>query len=453
MHVSGRHLLDACGEVFVVRGVEQILGRELPEGNDWLGLIDQIAASGANAVRILPGVTTLTVKNIDDVLALIGRHSMVAYLGPLNDDGSWLGRADVKAMLAKHESYLIIDAYGEPQYDDREQFRSEALQAIRKVRDLGYRVPITITANQFGRDLPSILQYGSEFEAADPLHNVMLGWQAYWGQSGYYQEHYGLTFTQAVRAIVDSGLPVQLGLDHITDLPSTEADYGQLMTAAEANDISWLWWDWYNPYGSENNLSRDGTVAHLTATGMIVVNSHAASMANTAVLTCEGDAVSPPPPPPPPPAVTPFLSINAGGSADGAFLADRDVTGGNTAPRTTVAIDRSLVPTPAPAESVYQTERWGAMTYRIPGLVARSTHRVELHFAEVYFSRAGQRKFNVSINGTRLLSNFDIFAEAGASNRAIVRTFDATASASGEIVINFSVGSANQPKVSGIVVR
>jgi len=288
-----------------------------------------------------------------------------------------------------------------------------------------------------------------------------------------------MSFTQAVRAIVDSGLPVQLGLDHITDMPSTEADYGQLMAAAEANDISWLWWDWYNPYGSENNLSRDGTAGRLTPTGMIVVNSHAASMANTAVLTCEGDDAVPPPPAapqpaapppaapppaapppaapppaaPPPPAVAPIFSINAGGSANGSFLADTAFTGGSTAPRRTSVIDRSLVPAPAPPESVYQTERWGAMTYRIPGLVAGSTHSVRLHFAEVYFTRAGQRKFNVSINGTRVLSEFDIFAAAGASNRAVARTFNATASASGEIVIDFSVGSVDQPKVSGIVVR
>jgi Malectin domain len=244
-------------------------------------------------------------------------------------------------------------------------------------------------------------------------------------------------------------------------MPSTEADYGQLMAAAEANDISWLWWDWYNPYGSENNLSRDGTAGHLTPTGTIVVNSHAASMANTAVLTCEGDDVFPSPPPPPPlpppppvlPATAPILSINAGGSADGSFLADRVFTGGSTAPRRTSPIDRSLVPAPAPPESVYQTERWGAATYRIPGLVARSTHSVALHFAEVYFTKVGQRKFNVSINGARVLSDFDIVAAAGASNRAIARTFTAAANASGEIVIDFTVGSADQPKVSGIVVR
>ena len=32
MRVSGKRLLDACGQPFVVRGVEQILGDQLPQG-------------------------------------------------------------------------------------------------------------------------------------------------------------------------------------------------------------------------------------------------------------------------------------------------------------------------------------------------------------------------------------------------------------------------------------
>src|SRR5262245_2980991 len=46
LHTSGRRLLDACGNPFVVRGVEQILGEQLPPGNDWVGLVDSIADSG-----------------------------------------------------------------------------------------------------------------------------------------------------------------------------------------------------------------------------------------------------------------------------------------------------------------------------------------------------------------------------------------------------------------------
>jgi hypothetical protein len=474
MHVSGRQLLDACGEPFVVRGVEQILGKELPPGNDWMGLIEQIEVSGVNAVRILPGVTTLSVQDVDNVLTFIGQHNMVAYLAPLNGGNDWLARSDVKAMLAKHEGYLIIDAYGEPQFDDVDRWHSEAVAALQEVRALGYKVPLTVTANQFGRDLPSILQQGSDFIAADPLHNVMLGWQAYWGQGGYYQDHYGMSYGDAINAIVASGLPIQLGLDHITDLPSEEADFGQLMTGAAAHAIGWLWWDWFNPYGNENNLSTDGTANHLSATGQIVVNSHAASVANTAHNTCSGQAAPATPPavvipptvviPPavviPPPVVSAplvvsapaIVSINAGGTADGAFMADADVTGGNVAPQRNVAIDSSLVTAPAPA-SVYQTERWGAMRYRIPGFAPRTKHSVQLHFAELVFASAGQRLFNVNVNGRRVLTDFDVFGAAGAKNRAVMRSFDATANARGEIVIDFQVGSADQPTINGIVVK
>jgi malectin (di-glucose binding ER protein) len=440
MQVSGDRLLDACGEPFVVRGVEQILGRELPPGNDWLGLVEQIASTGANAVRILPGVNTLTVSDVDRVLTLIGERGMVAFLAPLNQSGNWFARSDVKTMLRKHESYIIIDAYGEPQYDDLERWRSEAAAALEEYRDLGYHVPLTVTANQFGRDLPSILDYGDEILSADPEGNTFLGWQAYWGQGGYYQQHYGLSLAQAVQSIVDSGLPIQMGLDHVTDLPSETADYGQLMTLAERNGIGWLWWDWFNPYGSENNLSQNGDADSLTATGRAVVNTHAASIANTSRLACSG------------PVASTKVFVNAGGTGDGKFEDDAFFTGGSVAPRSSASIELSRVADPAPA-SVYQTERWGAMRYTIDGFAPRSAHKVTLHFAEIYFNASKKRRFNVDINGTRVLTNFDIFASAGAKNRAITREFNATADASGAITVNFGVGTYDQPKVSGIGVE
>jgi hypothetical protein len=285
MRVSGNRLLDSCGQPFVVRGVEQILGEQLPQGNDWLGVLREIASTGANAVRILPGVNTLSVENVDELLTYIGEQGMVAFIDPLNGD-DWYARDDVRSMLKKHESFLIIDAYGEPQYDDIEKWRAEAKEALVRMRGLGYEVPFTVYANQFGRGLPSLFDYGAEILAADPLHNTFLGWQAYWGNNGYYQEHYGYSLEEAVDAIVASGLPIQLGLDHITDMPSTEADYGTLMQGAEDNGIGWLWWDFYNPYGAENNLSEDGTAANLTATGSDVLESHDASVANTAKRAC-----------------------------------------------------------------------------------------------------------------------------------------------------------------------
>jgi hypothetical protein len=196
-------------------------------------------------------------------------------------------------MLAKHEGNILIDAFGEPQFDDRDKFLADSTAALQQLRAWGYRVPLTVTANQFGRDLPSILELGAQIIASDPLHNVMLGWQAYWPNNNYYQSMYGYTLEQAVQAAAAAPFPIQLGLDHVTDFPSdVTADYGTLLTATQQNGIGWLWWDWYNPYGNENDLTVDGSRGSLTDTGRVVMVDHAASVRNTARLACGAGAAT-----------------------------------------------------------------------------------------------------------------------------------------------------------------
>ena len=151
---------------------------------------------------------------------------------------------------------------------------------------------------------------------------------------------------------------------------------------------------------------------------------------------------------------TDVAAIDAASTAAvGSFSADTDFTGGGTyAPGQPVTVPAGLA-NAAPA-AVYQTARQGAFTYTIPGLVAGSSYTVRLHFAELYFSAAAQRQFNVSINNTPVLSNFDIFATAGNKNfTAVVQTFsNIIANASGQIVIAFSNGAKDQPMVNGLEV-
>jgi hypothetical protein len=52
------------------------------------------------------------------------------------------------------------------------------------------------------------------------------------------------------------------------------------------------------------------------------------------------------------------------------------------------------------------------------GLAPGGTYTVVLHFAELYFTSAGQRVFSVLANGQAVLSDFDIFAAAGAPSIA-----------------------------------
>ena len=155
-----------------------------------------------------------------------------------------------------------------------------------------------------------------------------------------------------------------------------------------------------------------------------------------------------------------IVSINAGGPAesnssggDNPFVADEDFsTGGTTyAVTNAITIPAGVAAAAAPA-AVYQSARQGTVTYTIPGLNSGSSYTVRLHFAELYFSAAGDRVFNVAINGTTVLSNFDIFAAATANFTAVVEQFTATANSSGDIVIAFTNGTKDQPMINGVEV-
>src|SRR5262249_53022735 len=119
----------------------------------------------------------------------------------------------------------------------------------------------------------------------------------------------------------------------------------------------------------------------------------------------------------------PVDRVDSGGGPAGTCSSDRFFSGGNTF-TTTTAVDTSGATNPAPA-AVYQSERVGNFTYTLPGLTAGVSYTVRLHFAEIWWSSAGARLFNVSINGAQVLTNFDIYAAAGGAFKAITRDFTA----------------------------
>jgi outer membrane protein assembly factor BamB len=154
---------------------------------------------------------------------------------------------------------------------------------------------------------------------------------------------------------------------------------------------------------------------------------------------------------------TQFIAINAGGPAEGSFAADEDFTGGATIDHANTINTSKVTTHPAPA-AVYQSGRIGATTasgvgatfsYTIPGLTPGSSHSVQLYFCETFFTTKGSRVFNVSINGTEVLTKFDIVAASGGENIANLQQFTVPANASGQIVITFT-SVTNNALISGI---
>jgi len=142
-----------------------------------------------------------------------------------------------------------------------------------------------------------------------------------------------------------------------------------------------------------------------------------------------------------------YVGVNSGGSAAGQFSGDANVTGGTVGAFVPQAIDTTGLVAPAP-QAIYKAERYGNMTYTFSGLINSATYKVRLHSAETYWTAVGQRRFNVIINGTQVLTNYDIIAVAGAQNKATIEEFNVTPK-SGQIVIQY-VTVTDNARASGI---
>jgi malectin (di-glucose binding ER protein)/glycosyl hydrolase family 26 len=137
--------------------------------------------------------------------------------------------------------------------------------------------------------------------------------------------------------------------------------------------------------------------------------------------------------------------INAGGSSftgsDGrVWQADAAYSGGLVSnSNATVAKTQD--------QNVYDTARYGNFTYTIK--VPNGPYRVVLKFAETYWSSAGRRVFNVSINNQQVLTNFDILAQPNTlPNMAVDRTFQTNVT-NGQISISFATIQDNA-QINGI---
>ena len=117
---------------------------------------------------------------------------------------------------------------------------------------------------------------------------------------------------------------------------------------------------------------------------------------------------------------------------------DRYASGGQL-----VARNEAVSGTPDP--ELYRGERFGNVSYVVP--VAEGRYRVTLYFAETWFGPGkagrgpgiGDRVFDILANGVAVRRDFDIFKEAGGSNRATTLDIpDVAPNHQGKIVISLS---------------
>jgi subtilisin family serine protease len=100
-------------------------------------------------------------------------------------------------------------------------------------------------------------------------------------------------------------------------------------------------------------------------------------------------------------------------------------------------------------DALYQDLRTGMTEYRFD--VPNGTYRVDLRFAELTLQKAGARVFSVSLEGSTVEANLDVFAAAGGRRVALDRTYVVEVT-DGTLDIGFGAQRGDQPIVNAILV-
>jgi hypothetical protein len=258
--VEGNAIYDPCGERLVIRGIEQYFANPqiFPDGR----VVADAAKTGANAFRLVPylgypdegapsdwvamepdQVEHLIRTALDDHMladvALAGGKIDEAYLDPA-----------YKSVLMKYQDHIVIHARGEGYEQTGEEWEANAKATIAKLRAAGYTAPLYILANNGGRNLRTILDHGPDVLAADPQHQVVFGWQAYWSgdldnTTDFYQRLTGMSLRQAFQAAHDAPFMIQVGLSSDQgDLLPARVDWQAQLGEVQRLGLNWMWWDW-----------------------------------------------------------------------------------------------------------------------------------------------------------------------------------------------------------------
>ncbi len=250
-------LYDANGNEFRMRGVD----RNHYDSNSAAGILK----SGANAVRIFVetdyGQTWSGLANIVQTQHVANKEVPVI-TASMNGSGTntscntttavlttvvnnWVNSAAVWTPFNKNSIVNIANEWGP---SNSTVWRDSYISAIASMRAAGYLGTLLIDTGGCGQDPNDLMNYAAAVFNSDPQKNVMFAFHFYGLANGYstvaqmdtiFSELVGLSQTYGMAfAITEFGPGMDIG-------PSpTMVTPGQVITAAEANNLGWLAWAW-----------------------------------------------------------------------------------------------------------------------------------------------------------------------------------------------------------------
>jgi mannan endo-1,4-beta-mannosidase len=358
LHVSGRNIVEANGQTFIMRGINH----EHTWFTNQTGSFADIKATGANTVRVVLSGGRWTANSASDVanvISLCKQNRLICVLEDhdttgYGEDGAaytldqavnyWIG---LKSVLVGQEDYVVINIGNEPIGNTNPgQWTSATTAAIQKMRSNGFQHLLMVDAPNWGQDWTYVMRDNAQTVLdADSQHNTVLSIHM------YAVFNTASSITSYLDTFQGKGWPLVIG-EFGWQFSSGEVDDQTLMSEAVSRGIGYLGWSW----AGNNDPILDMTVnfdpGQLTTWGQRVVNGTNGIKATAKQATIFGSGPTTPPTTPPtttpptttPPTTPPTTTPPAGsgctaaysivGQWTGGFQAEVRVTAGSAAIKT-----------------------------------------------------------------------------------------------------------------------
>lgn len=191
--IDGKKILDPNGNQFVYRGINLA---EQPNPNNLQSLFRDLAATGANAIRIPVFDSSVDVEKLRSYIQLCRENKLVcvlthmgatgygdlgSYSNMVNASLYWID-AGIKQLLEENQDFVVINLANEPAGNDYPplMYLADMKQSIALVRQLGLKNQIMIDGGTWGQDWQFTMRDNAEqLMAADPLKNLIFSVHMY----------------------------------------------------------------------------------------------------------------------------------------------------------------------------------------------------------------------------------------------------------------------------------
>ncbi|WP_433205950.1 cellulase family glycosylhydrolase [Dactylosporangium sp. CS-047395] len=300
LHVSGRNIVEANGQQFIMRGVNH--PHVWYTGNTQA--FADVKALGANTVRVVLGSGKRwgPSNDVANVIALCKANKLICVLEVhdttgYGEDGAaatldeavnyWISQ---KANLVGQESYISINIGNEPIGNNNPaQWTAATVAAIQKMRSNGFQHLLMVDAPNWGQDWQNVMRDNAQtVYDADTLKNTVLSIHMY----AVYAS--AQTIIDYLDRFQNNNWPLVIG-EFGWQFQSGEVDHETLLAQADARGLGYIGWSWSGNTDPVLDMATNFNPSQLTTWGQRIFNGAHGIKATAKQASVYGGTSSPSP--------------------------------------------------------------------------------------------------------------------------------------------------------------